>query len=282
MSTTAASTPPPANLAKRPKKIRLPHLKRLKAAGEPIFMTTAYDYPTARVAEEAGAEIVLVGDSVANVVQGLETTLPVTLDEIVYHTKCVRRGVTSAMLVADMPFMSYHLGVEDAVRNAGRLMKEAGAEAVKVEGAGRLIPAIEAMVASGIPVMGHLGLTPQSIHALGGYRVQGRETSDADALLAAARDLQRAGAFSIVLELVPAELATRVSKELAIPTIGIGAGVGCDGQVLVWHDLLGMRPDAPPRFARVYARLWEQAVEGMRAYGADVKSRNFPGGENEY
>jgi len=273
----SAATP-----SKRPKKIRLPHLKRLKAEGEPIFMTTAYDFPTARVADEAGAEIVLVGDSLANVVQGIDTTLPVTLDEMIYHCKCARRGVKSALLVGDIPFMSYHVGVDDAVRNAGRMMKEAGAEAVKVEGAGRIVPAVEAMVASGIPVMGHLGLTPQSIHALGGYRVQGRETSDAEALLAAARDLQRAGAFSIVLELVPAELAARVSKELAIPTIGIGAGVGCDGQVLVWHDVLGLREDAPPRFAKVYARLWDVALEGMRAYGNDVKGRKFPAKENEY
>jgi 3-methyl-2-oxobutanoate hydroxymethyltransferase len=275
-SSSAAERPP------RPKKVRLPHLRRLKERGEPIVMVTAYDYPTARAAEESGAEILLVGDSLANVVQGLDTTLPVTLDEMIYHARCVRRGLRSAMLVADMPFLSYQVGLEDALQNAGRLMKEAGAEAVKVEGAGRLLPFIAAMVEMGIPVMGHLGLTPQSVHALGGYRVQGRDESSAERLQREALELEKAGIFALVLELVPADLARKISQSLTIPTIGIGAGGGCDGQVLVWHDVLGFREDAPARFCKVYAKLWDAALEGLKSYGRDVKERRFPASENEY
>jgi len=267
---------PPRNGQPTKSKVRWPKLLELKRRGEPIVAITAYDFPTALAAEEAQVDVVLVGDSLANVVQGQSTTLPVTLDEMIYHGRLARRAVKRAMLVLDLPFLSYHVSVEEALRSAGRAMKEAEAEAVKVEGAGRLLPAIKAMVESGIPVMGHLGLTPQSVHALGGFKVQGRDAVTADRIMADARALQDAGVFSVVLECLPETLAEKVTKALEIPTIGIGAGVGCDGQVLVWHDALGLRNSPPPSFVKMFAKLHEAAVTGLKDYAQQVRAREYP------
>jgi 3-methyl-2-oxobutanoate hydroxymethyltransferase len=241
-----------------------------------ITCLTAYDFPTARIVDEAGVDIVLVGDSLGMVVLGYENTLPVTLDEILHHTRAVRRGVKHALLVADMPYGSYHEGANHAVANALRLVKEGGAEAVKLEGGERRLETISRMVEAEIPVMGHVGLTPQSINALGGFRVQGRTADTAEQLLRDARAVEAAGAFSIVLESVPRELAATITRELHIPTIGIGAGPDCDGQVLVFHDLVGLTSGPTPRFARHYAELGEEAKRAVREYCGDVRSGNFP------
>jgi 3-methyl-2-oxobutanoate hydroxymethyltransferase len=241
-----------------------------------ITCLTAYDFPTARLLDESGVDIILVGDSLGMVVLGYENTLPVTLDEILYHTRAVRRGVRHALLVADMPYGSYHAGANDAVANALRLVKEGGAEAVKLEGGERRLEVISRMVEAEIPVMGHVGLTPQSVNAFGGFRVQGRTADTAEQLLRDARAVEAAGAFSIVLESVPRELAATITRELRIPTIGIGAGPDCDGQVLVFHDLVGLTAGPTPRFARHYAELGEEARRAVREYCGDVRAGNFP------
>ncbi|MCS6919831.1 MAG: 3-methyl-2-oxobutanoate hydroxymethyltransferase, partial [Fimbriimonadales bacterium] len=221
-----------------PEKVTTRTLQQMKAQGQRIVAVTAYDYPSAQLADAAGVDVVLVGDSVGNTTLGYETTLPVQLEEILHHLKAVRRGLQRALLVADMPFLSYGVSVENAVYNAGRLM-QAGAEAVKVEGASpRVLESIRAMVGVGVPVMAHLGLTPQSIHQFGGYRLQGRTASEQEALLQAAHAVQEAGAFSLVLEVIPASLAKRITESVQIPTIGIGAGIHCDGEIQVWHDIL--------------------------------------------
>lgn len=243
-------------------------------------MVTAYDYPQARSADAADVDVVLVGDSLAMVVLGHEDTLSVTMDEMLHHVRAVRRGLDRALLVADMPFGSFHPGPETGVENALRFVKEGGAQAVKIEG--RRPELVEALVGSEIPVMAHLGLTPQSIHKLGGFKVQGRSDDTARELLAAARELESAGAFSLVLECVPSGLAGQITEEVSMPTIGIGAGPACDGQVLVWHDLLGIEDRISPRFVRRYAELGAAAREAVAAFAADVRSGRFPSTEESY
>jgi 3-methyl-2-oxobutanoate hydroxymethyltransferase len=264
-------------------KVSIPVLRAMKQRGEKIAALTAYDYLFARLLDRCGVEIVLVGDSLAHVVMGLDTTLPVTLEEMIHHARAVRRGVQRAMVVVDMPFLSYQVSVEDALRNAGRVIKETEATAVKVEGGSpQMADTVAALVQAGIPVMGHLGYTPQSVHALGGARVQGREPSGRDRLLQEARRLQDAGAFSVVLELVPGSLADEVTAALEVPTIGIGAGVGCDGQVLVLPDMLGLNPGFAPRFLRRFAELDEQAAAAVTDYVAAVRGGEYPGPEHTF
>jgi 3-methyl-2-oxobutanoate hydroxymethyltransferase len=241
-----------------------------------ITCLTAYDFPSARLVDEAGVDIILVGDSLGMVVLGYENTVPVTMDEMLHHTRAVRRGVKRALLVADMPYGSYHTGAGEAVINALRLIKEGGAEAVKLEGGERRLEVISRMVEAEIPVMGHVGLTPQSVNALGGFRVQGRTAHTAEQLMRDARAVEAAGAFSIVLESVPRELAAAITRELRIPTIGIGAGPDCDGQVLVYHDLVGLTAGSTPRFARRYAELGEEVKRAVREYCDDVHAGTFP------
>jgi 3-methyl-2-oxobutanoate hydroxymethyltransferase len=253
-------------------------LQRMKARGERITMLTAYDYPTARLLDAAGVDVLLVGDSLGMVVLGHDSTVPVTVEHIVHHTAAVARGARHALVVADLPFMSYTIGREQALANAARLIQQGGAQAVKLEGGRPVVPTVAALVESGIPVMGHLGLTPQSIHRFGGYRVQGRDQTTAQRLLADARALQDAGAFAVVLELVPAALAARITKSLQIPTIGIGAGPRCDGQVQVLHDLLNLKAAGAftPRHAKVYADLGAAIAEAVGRYLAEVRAGAFP------
>ncbi|MDP2181745.1 MAG: 3-methyl-2-oxobutanoate hydroxymethyltransferase [Actinomycetota bacterium] len=254
-------------------------LRAMKAAGRPIVMVTAYDAPSARLVDAAGVDAILVGDSLGMVVLGHESTLPVTMDDMLHHTAAVARGAKRALVIADMPFMSFQVTPEDAIRNAGRFMAEAGAHAVKIEGGARVAAVVRRMADAGIPVMGHVGLTPQSVHQLGGYKVQAKETAAALTLLEDCRALEEAGAFAIVLECIPAELAALVSAELAIPTIGIGAGCGCDGQVQVFHDLLGLG-DFTPKHARRYAEIGDAIREAVAAYADDVRGHVFPAEEN--
>jgi len=245
-------------------------------------MLTAYDYPTARLADEAEIPLLLVGDTLGMVVLGHPTTLPVTVDDMVHHASAVARGSSRALLVGDLPFMSYQPSTEIAMLSAGRLMQEAGMHAVKLEGAGPVVETVHRMTQAGVPVMAHLGLTPQSVHAIGGFRVRGRTSEAAERILGDARELQDAGAFSLVLEAVPAELARTVTDALHIPTIGIGAGPHCDGQVLVVHDMLGLTAGRVPRFVKRYANLGEQAVEAMRAFAREVAEGEFPAAEHTY
>src|SRR5512134_922471 len=263
------------------KPVTLPRLHEMRVAGEPIAMLTCYDASFARVLDERGVDCVLVGDSLGMVVQGLESTLPVGLDEVAYHVRCVARGVRTAWLMADMPFGSYQGDPSEAMKNAVQLMRS-GAQMVKVEGGAWLAPTIAFLVERGISVCGHLGLTPQSVHALGGYRVQGRSEAAAELLLQDALALQAAGAAMLVLELIPAALAERVTQALAIPTIGIGAGAGCSGQVLVLHDMLDVYPGRKPRFVRNFMQGADSIAGAIRAYVAAVKSRAFPAGEHSY
>jgi len=247
-----------------------------------IVALTAYDYPTAHLLDEAGVDIVLVGDSLGMVLLGSENTLSVTVDETVHHTRAVRRGLRRALLVADMPYGSYHVDDSDAVRNALRMVKEGGAEAVKVEGGERRVDRIARLVEAEIPVMGHIGLTPQSIHALGGFRVQGKTTDTAEQLFRDARAVEAGGAFSIVLECIPRELAAEITRELHIPTIGIGAGPDCDGQILVLHDLIGLGVRAAPKFARRYANVAETISRAVSTYAEDVRAGAFPTDAESY
>lgn len=260
------------------KRIRLPDLQAKKQRGEKIAMLTAYDYTMARLLDRAGIDILLVGDSLGMVVLGYETTLPVTLDAMVHHSRAVSRGVERAFVVADMPFLTYQVTLAESLRNAGRLIQEGGAAAVKIEGGGAVVEAAARLVEAGIPVMGHLGLLPQSVHQLGGFRQQARLEEEAEQLLADAQALEAAGAFAVVLESIPASVAETVTAELRIPTIGIGAGPHCDGQVLVSYDMLGLSPDAVPPFVRRYADLGEQAVAAAKAYADDVRMGRFPSG----
>jgi 3-methyl-2-oxobutanoate hydroxymethyltransferase len=274
MSTvTAAST--------REHRVTARSLGCRKRRNEPFSMLTAYDFAFARIFDQAGIDVLLVGDSVGNTTQGHDNTLPVTLDEIVYHTRMVARGVQRALVVGDMPFGSYQVSPEDAVRSAIRLVKEGGAHAVKLEGGRRMAETIDRIVGAEIPVMGHVGLTPQAIHRMGGHRVQGRSASGKDRVIRDALAVEEAGAFAVVLEGIPADLATEVTQKLRIPTIGIGAGVGCDAQVLVMHDLLGLS-DWTPSFARPYARLGAAAAKAARAFREDVAGRKFPGPEHSF
>jgi 3-methyl-2-oxobutanoate hydroxymethyltransferase len=250
--------------------------RSMKAAHQPIVMVTAYDAAAARLAESAGVDAILVGDSLGMTVLGYDSTLPVTMDDMVRHTAAARRGIARALLVADLPFLSFQVSPEDALRNAGRLMAEGGAHAVKLEGGAHIAPTVLRMTEAGIPVMGHLGLTPQSVHQLGGYRVQAKEADAARTLVDDCRALQTAGAFAVVLECIPAELAELVSAELDIPTIGIGAGAGCDGQVQVFHDLLGLGGAFTPRHAKRYAEVGDAIESAIAAYAADVRGGTFP------
>jgi len=254
----------------------------MKAAGEKISMLTAYDYTMAKIIDQAGIEVILVGDSASNVIAGYETTVPMTLDHMIYHTSSVVRGVERALVIADMPFMSYQVTGKEALINAGRMMKEAGAHAVKMEGGKPIAKTIRKIVDAGIPVMGHLGLTPQSIYQFGTYKVRATDEQEADQLIKDALLLQKNGCFSLVLEKIPAALAERVSNELDIPTIGIGAGAGCDGQVLVLHDMLGLNKGFNPRFLRRYADLHTAMTEAVEQYIQDVKSVDFPNSEEQY
>jgi len=262
-------------------KVTAPAVRAAKG-GPKLRMITAYDAPTARIADAAGADIILVGDSVANVVLGRETTLTVTVDDMVHHTRAVSGTAPAALVVGDMPWMSYHVSVEDTVRNAGRLIREGGAEAVKLEGGRKRLPMIEAVLDAEIPVMGHVGLTPQSVHAMGGYRVQGKQVEAARALVADARALDAAGVFSIVLEGVPDVLAELITKEVSAPTIGIGAGPKVDGQVLVFHDLLGLGHAKVPKFVRQYADLRGIATEAVARWFDDVQKGDFPSDAETY
>ena len=262
------------------KKITSKTIREMKKQGEKIAVLTAYDFLLAKLLDDSGIDIVLVGDSLSNVFQGNDTTLPVTVDEMIYHAKAVRRGVSRAMLVVDMPFLSYQINEEEALRNCGRVMKETGADAVKIEGGTTIAPVVRRLVAAGIPVMGHLGLTPQSINVFGGYDLQARTVEDAAGLMEDAHALQDAGAFAMVLEKIPAHVATDVSQTLEIPTIGIGAGPGCDGQVLVTPDMLGLNVDFHPKFVRLYAEGTKLYLDAFARYIEDVKKGKFPA-ENE-
>ncbi len=263
-------------------KMTAPKVKARKG-GDKLTMITAYDYPTAQIVDRAGAEIILVGDSVANVVLGYDATIQVTLDVMIHHTAAVARAKPNGLIVGDMPWLSYHTSVKDTVHNAGRLVREGGAEAVKLEGGHKRLDMIEAVMHAEIPVMGHLGLTPQSVHAMGGYKVQGKQAAAAYELLSDAHALADAGVFAIVLEGVPDVLAEIVTNEIDVPTIGIGAGVHCDGQVLVLHDLLGLGGgEYLPKFVRQYAQLADDAVSAVEQYFADIRSGDFPGEDETY
>ncbi len=263
-------------------KVTIPELYKMKAEGKKITMLTAYDYTFARFVDEAGIDIILVGDSVATVVQGLENTLPVTMDEMIYHTKMVSRASKNGLVVGDMPFMSYQVGVDDSIRNAGRFLQEGGAAAVKLEGGANVAHIIEAITRMDIPVMAHIGLTPQSIHRIGGYKVQGKDEETADRLLRDAKAVERAGAFSVVLEAIPTTLAAQITEQLSIPTIGIGAGVKCDGQVLVLYDLLGLFDRFLPRFVKRYANLKALSIEAIKRFKEEVEGGKFPSEEHSF
>ncbi len=262
-------------------KVTVPAI-RARKHGPKLTMITAYDAPMARIVDKAEVDIILVGDSLATTVLGYEDTLSVTIDVMVHHTAAVTRAQPRALVVADMPWLSYHISLEETIRNAGRLIREGRAEAVKLEGGHKRLPAIEALLAAEIPVMGHLGLTPQSIHTMGGYRVQGKDIETAQTLIADAKALAQAGVFALVLEGIPDVLAEIVTQEIPIPTIGIGAGPHCDGQVLVFHDVLGFNTQHLPKFVRQYAQLTEQATEALRQYCADVQAGTFPSDDETY
>ncbi|HEX9761854.1 MAG TPA: 3-methyl-2-oxobutanoate hydroxymethyltransferase [Acidimicrobiia bacterium] len=262
-------------------KVTAPDI-RARKGGPKITMVTAYDYPGAMIADRAGVDIILIGDSVANVVHGMDTTLEIGLDEIVLHTRAVKRARPNALVVADMPWLTFHLSPEDAVRNAGRLVREGGAEAVKLEGGRKRLPAVHAILDAEIPVMGHVGLTPQSVHAMGGFKVQGKAVETAREMIEDARALSDAGCFSIVIEGVPDVLGEIITKEVDAPTIGIGAGPSTDGQVLVFHDVLGLGSGKHPRFVRPYADLADQAVSALQRFKADIESGAFPNETESY
>ena len=265
------------------RRVTIRDLLEMKKRGEPIVVLTAYDVLFARLVDEAGTDVVLVGDSLAQVVLGLDSTLPVTLDDMIHHGRAVRRGVRRALLVVDMPFMTFQVSPEDTLRNAGRIMKETGAEAVKLEGGDEeAAEHVAKLVRAGIPVMGHIGLTPQSVHALGGFRVQGREEEHAERLRAEAKRLEMAGAFAVVLELVPGRLAGEISRSIGIPTIGIGAGPDCDGQVLVLPDMLGLNEQFQPKFLRRFAELGAAARQGIGDYVSAVRARDYPRPEHTF
>jgi 3-methyl-2-oxobutanoate hydroxymethyltransferase len=257
-------------------------LAAMKAAGRRIVMLTCYDAAFARLLDQAGVDVLLVGDSLNQVIAGEETTLSATLDQMIYHAAAVRRGAPRALLFVDLPFLTYQVSVPEAIRNAGRVLQETGAQGVKLEGGCAMAATVRALVDRGIPVLGHLGLTPQSVHALGGYRVQGRDPAGAEQLVADAQELERAGACGVVLELLPAALARRISGSLAVPTIGIGAGAGCDGQVLVLHDMLGLNEGFDPKFLKRYGSMGESVRAAVRAYAAEVREGRYPGPEHSF
>ena len=262
-------------------KVTAPDI-RARKGGPKIVMVTAYDYPGAVIADRAEVDIILIGDSVANVVHGMDTTLEIGLDEIVMHTRAVKRANPNALVVADMPWLSFHLGADDAVRNAGRLVREGGAEAVKLEGGRKRLPVVEAILDAEIPVMGHVGLTPQSVHSMGGFKVQGKVVDAAREMIDDARALSEAGCFSIVIEGVPDVLGDLITKQVDAPTIGIGAGPMTDGQVLVFHDVLGLGSGTYPKFVRSYASLADDAVAALESFRRDVQNGSFPADEESY
>ena len=266
----------------RPAKVTTQTVVDMKQQGEKISMLTAYDFTMAQIIDQAGIDIILVGDSAGNVMAGHETTVPMTMDQMVYHTSCVVRGVQKALVIADLPFLSYQVTPNEALRSAGRMMKEAGAHAVKLEGGKPVIDTVKKIVDAGIPVMGHLGLTPQSIYQFGTYKVRAKDAKEAEQLIEDAKALEKAGCFSIVLEKIPATLAQKVTKAISITTIGIGAGAGCDGQVLVMHDMLGLNKEFNPRFLRRYADLSSTITEAVQQYIGDIKSGDFPNEEEQY
>jgi 3-methyl-2-oxobutanoate hydroxymethyltransferase len=260
----------------------VPDLLAMKAAGRRIVMLTCYDAAFARLLEQAEVDVLLVGDSVNQVLAGQETTLSATLDQMIYHAASVRRGASRVLVFVDLPFLTYQVSPTKAIRNAGRVLQESGAHGVKLEGGRPMAATVRALVERGIPVIGHLGLTPQSVHALGGYRVQGRDAAAAERLVADARALEEAGACAIVLELLPSTLAARISAALTIPTIGIGAGAGCDGQVLVLHDMLGLNETFNPKFLKRYAELGEAVRAAVRSYAAEVRDGTYPGPQHSF
>lgn len=263
-------------------RVTVTNLREKKQAGTPITMLTSYDYAMAKLVDEAGIDVILVGDSLGNVALGYDSTLPVTMEDMIHHTKAVCRAAKQAMVVADMPFMSYQTSTRDALYNAGRLVKEAGAQAVKLEGGIEILEAVRAIVSAGIPVVGHLGLTPQSIHQLGGFKVQGKDSQTAQKLLDDAKLLAKAGICALVLECVPEKLAAKVTEAVETPTIGIGAGSACDGQVLVINDMLGMYSDFTPKFVKKFAHLQQQMKEAVEAYKEEVANRSFPAKEHTF
>ena len=264
------------------KKTTTHHLQTKKRHSQPITMLTAYDYSSALLVDQAYIDVILVGDSLAMVMLGLESTVPITMEEMLHHCRAVSRGAKFAHLVGDMPFMSYQADTAEAVRNAGRFLKEGYMDSVKLEGGGEIVPIVEAIIGAGIPVMGHIGLTPQSISKLGGYRVQGKTAGDAVRLLEDAQALEEAGCYSIVLEAVPEPVARTISERVKIPTIGIGAGRGCDGQVLVYHDLLGLFERFRPKFVKQYVNLGQISLQAIREFAADVEEGRFPTSEHTY
>jgi 3-methyl-2-oxobutanoate hydroxymethyltransferase len=263
-------------------KVTTATLRARKGAAEKLAVVTAYDVVFARLADEAGIDAVLVGDSLGMVIQGEKSTLPVTVDDIVYHSRIVSRGVKRAHLIADMPFMSYQASVEDGMRAAGRLIKEGNAESIKLEGGVEVAELIRRLVAAGIPVMGHVGMTPQSVHQYGGFKIQGRTDAQRERILADARAVAEAGAYAMVIEAVPQSLAAEITQAVSAVTIGIGAGAACDGQVMVMHDLLGLEPAWKPRFVRRYAEMGKAVGEAFAAYAADVRSGRFPGPQESF
>jgi 3-methyl-2-oxobutanoate hydroxymethyltransferase len=264
------------------KKTTVHTLQKLKDDHVPITMITAYDYSSAMLADRAGMDLILVGDSLAMVMLGRDSTVSVTMEEILHHCRAVAQGAQSAFLVGDMPFMSYQPSIPEAIRNAGRFLKEAGMDAVKLEGGHEVADTIRAIVDAGVPVMGHIGLTPQTVSQLGGFRVQGKTAVSAQTMLGEALALEKAGCFAIVLEAVPASVATAISKRLTIPTIGIGAGAGCDGQVLVYHDMLGLFDKFVPKFVKQYAHVGDIILEALETYRDEVKNGTFPAPEHTY
>ncbi|MDC0741237.1 3-methyl-2-oxobutanoate hydroxymethyltransferase [Polyangium mundeleinium] len=274
---SGAGRPPAA-----PKKVTVPDIRARKASGPPIAMVTAYDFTMARLLDEGGADMLLVGDSLGMVVQGHPTTLPVTVEEICYHGRAVARGARRAHVVGDMPFMSFQVSSMQALENAGRMMKDGAFESVKLEGGEEIAEHVRRIVAAGIPVCGHIGLTPQSVHAMGGFKVQGKGEENAARLVRDAQALDEAGAYAIVLEAIPPDLAEEITAAVSVPTIGIGAGAGCDGQVLVCYDMLGMYPDLRPRFAKRFSEVGEQIMAATRAYVDEVQARTFPGAEHSF
>lgn len=264
------------------KKVTTETIRKKKNKNEIITMLTAYDYPTAEILDEAGVDILLVGDSLGMVVLGYDNTTEVTMEDMLHHVKAVTRGSKQSLIVADLPFLSYHIGINEAVRNAGRLIQEGKSNAIKLEGGKEVVEQVKAIVNAGIPVMGHIGLTPQSIHQLGGYYVQGKSEEDANRLLEEAKALEMAGAFAIVLECVSTELAKLITQEICIPTIGIGAGSDCDGQVLVTHDVLGLYSRMVPKFVKQYANIREHIIDATKNYIKEVKEKSFPSEEHVF
>jgi 3-methyl-2-oxobutanoate hydroxymethyltransferase len=272
---------PGSGIARPPRKVTVPEIRSRKG-GPPLAMVTAYDFTMARLFDEGGADLLLVGDSLGMVVQGHPTTLPVTVDEICYHARAVARGARHAHVVGDMPFMSFQVSAERALENAGKLVKDGACESVKLEGGEEVAEHVRRIVMAGIPVMGHVGLTPQSVHAMGGFKVQGKSDEAVEQLLVGARALEEAGAYAIVLEAIPPDVAEEITAMLSVPTIGIGAGPSCDGQVLVCYDMLGMYPDLRPKFAKRFAEVGEQIIKATQDYVAEVRERSFPAPEHTF